>query len=80
MGNGIAPSFVNYSRKKTDEGIETMGVLFGKVNEKRTKIKCKKLILFDQFGDASRCGLTEVGEMQIAEIMATGDLFFDRSS
>ena len=50
-----------------------MGILFGKVNEQRTKIRCKKLILFDQFGDTDRCGLTPVGEMQIAEVMATGD-------
>ena len=69
----FALSFINYSRKNTDEGIDTIGVLFAKVNEQRTKIKCKKLILIDQFGDASRCGLTLVGEMQIAEIMATGD-------
>ena len=31
------------------------------------------MILFDQFGDTARCGLTPVGEMQIAEVMATRD-------
>ena len=41
MGNGIAPRFINYSRKKTDEGMETMGVLFGKVNEKGQRLKPK---------------------------------------
>ena len=70
VGSDIAPSFVFYARSRTDERIETMRILMGKMNKNGTKIKCKKLILFHQFGDSVRCGLTLV---QIAEAMATTD-------
>ena len=52
VGCGIAPSFVFHARSKTDEGIETIGILMGKMNKAQTTIKCKKLIFFDQFGDS----------------------------
>ena len=44
-----------------------------KMNQNGTKIKCKKLILFDQFGDSVRCRLSPVGEMQLAKAMTTAD-------
>ena len=70
MSNGIVPSFLNYSRAKTMDNVETMGILFGKMNQKKTTIKCKKLLLFDQFGSGTMCGLTDAGTLQLADAMA----------
>ena len=69
MGNGIAPSFVRYSSQNTAKNVETMGVLFGKPTKDGAKVKCKKLLLLKQTGDATRCALTTEGETQLGEAL-----------
>ena len=71
MGNGVATVFLNLSSDNTINNIETMGVLFGRYDRVGKKVVCKKVALFQQFGDATRCGLTTEGEIQLAEQLAT---------
>ena len=71
MGNGIATSFVSYSLPNTRRNVETMGVLFGKRSRDGTKVKCKKLLLLNQTGDATRCELTDHGDLQLGEALAS---------
>ena len=52
---------------------DTMGVLFGRHDRARKKVVCKKVALFNQFGDSTRCGLTREGEIQLWEQLATND-------
>ena len=46
-----------------------MGVLFGKKTKDGAKVKCKKLLLLKQTGDATRCALTTEGETQLGEAL-----------
>ena len=55
MGGGISTGFLNFASDNTINGIETMGLLFGKHNQAKKKVTCQKIVLCDQFGDTVRC-------------------------
>ena len=73
MGHGISTGFVNYASPNTMSNIETLGILIGTFNRKKDTLTCKKVLLCDQFGDATNCGLTEAGNIQLAEQLADAD-------
>ena len=73
MGGGLAHGFLRMASENTINNIETMGVLLGKHDRMRKKVTCKKVALFEQFGDSSQCGLTREGEIQLGEQLATSD-------
>ena len=71
MGKSIASSFVHYSTRNTVNNIETMGILFGKASLDGKKMKCKKFLLLNQTGNATNCQLTNEGETQLGEAIAS---------
>ena len=43
MGRCISTGFVNYASQITINNVETLGVLIGKVDDKKKRITCKKV-------------------------------------